>query len=182
MCGNAGGLRHRNYRGIRAFFFFFSSNFWQLAFKGPPWLVLFCAWCSRHSKAPLNGIFIARCIRHLKGHPLWGLSLLVSFWCQSVVKEATVMSPPPACDSAVPPCLHGCLAFLQRCFLSWSPPSHSLRPSPLRQQEISPWNYSPILMQQLSAALHSRKLASLSKVLKALSRIVCVVLTPFRLS
>ena len=72
---------------------------------------------SRHSKAPMNGVFIASCIRHLKGHPLWGLSLLVSCWCQSVVKEATVISPPHACDSAVSPCLHGCLTFLQRYFL-----------------------------------------------------------------
>ena len=37
-------------------------------------------------------------------------------------------------------------------------------------------------MQQLSAALHSRELTSLSRVLKALGSIVCVVLTPFRLS
>ena len=43
-------------------------------------------------------------------------------------------------------------------------------------------DYSSILMKQLSAALHSKELASLSRVLKALARIVCVVLTPFRLS
>ena len=162
------------------FFFFLISDSW-LSKELPGWSFS-VPWCSRHSKAPLNGVFIARCIRHLKGHPFWGLSLLVSYWCQSVVKEATVTSPPPACDSAVPPCFHGCLVFLQRYFLSWSPPSHSLRPFPHSQQEISPWNYSPILMQQISAALNSGKPTSLSKVLKALSRIVCVVLTPFRLS
>ena len=55
MYGNAGGLRHRNYRGIRAFFFF--SNFWQLAFKGTPWLVLFCSFVHQA----------------LKGSPEWGL-------------------------------------------------------------------------------------------------------------
>jgi len=178
MCRNASGLRYRNYGSIRVFFLV--SDNW-LSKDLPGWSFSI-AQCSRYSKAPMNGVFIASCNRHLKGHLLWGLSLLVSCWCQSVVKEATVISPPPVCDSAVSPCLHGCLTFLQRYFLPWSPPSHPLRPSLRSQQEISPWNYSPILMQQLSAALHSRELATLSRVLKALASIVCVVLTPFRLS
>ena len=38
-----------------------------------------------------------------------------------------VMVPPPACDSAVLPCFHGCLAFFHRHFPPQSPPSPSLR-------------------------------------------------------
>ena len=40
-----------------------------------------------------------------------------------------VMAPPPTCDSAVSPCLHGCLAFLHRHFPPQSLPSHPLDPS-----------------------------------------------------
>ena len=40
-----------------------------------------------------------------------------------------VMAPPPARDSAVSPCFHGCLASLHRHFPRQSPPSHPLNPS-----------------------------------------------------
>ena len=52
-------------------------------------------------------------------------------------REATVIPPPPACDSAVSPCLLGCLAFLQRHSLPPSPPSHPLGPFPSCQQQNS---------------------------------------------
>ena len=45
-----------------------------------------------------------------------------------------------------------------------------------------PWYCSPIPMLQLPAAALSRGLASLSGVCMAVARIVCVILTPFRLS
>ena len=57
-------LRLRSGGAIESF-----SSLWQLVSKGPAWLGSFS---------------IARHIRHLKGHPLWGLSLLVSCWCWHV--------------------------------------------------------------------------------------------------
>ena len=48
-----------------------------------------------------------------------------------------MIPPPPACDSAVLPCLLGCLAFLQRHSLPPSPPSHPLGPFPSCQQQNS---------------------------------------------
>ena len=57
-------LRLRSGGAIESF-----SRLWQLVSKGPAWLGSFS---------------IARHIRHLKGHPLWGLSLLVSCWCWHV--------------------------------------------------------------------------------------------------
>ena len=44
----------------------------------------------------------------------------------------------PMRDSAVSPCFHGCLAFLQRHFPTRSPPSHPLNPSLHSQQQPSP--------------------------------------------
>ena len=40
-----------------------------------------------------------------------------------------VMAPPPARDSAVSPCFHGCRAFLHRHFPLQSPPSRPLNPA-----------------------------------------------------
>ena len=54
-------LRLRSGGAIESF-----SSLGQLVSKGPAWLGSFSS---------------ARHIRHLKGHPLWGLSLLVSCWC-----------------------------------------------------------------------------------------------------
>ena len=91
-------------------------------------------------------------------------------------------SPSPVRDSAVSPRLHGCLAFLQRHSPLRSSPSHPLRPSPSSQHQTSRWDCFPIPTLQLPAASHSRGLASLPRVQRAAERIVCVVLTPFRLS
>ena len=78
------------------------------------------------------------------------------------------MAPPPARDSAVLPCLHGSLAFLQRHFPLWSPPSHPRGLSPRSKQQTSPWDCSLIPILQLPA--------------RASARIVSVNLIPFRLS
>ena len=53
-----------------------------------------------------------QCVRHLMGLP---------FYCSAAnaecgEREAMVMAPLPMHDSAVSPCLHGCLAFLHRHF------------------------------------------------------------------
>ena len=78
------------------------------ALKGPPWLGSFSA---------------AWCIRHLKGHSLWGLSVFVSLWtgpqCPVMTwgeRPAMDMALSPVCDSAVSPWLHVCLAFLHKHF------------------------------------------------------------------
>ena len=52
-----------------------SSSLWQLAFKGPPLLVLHC----RLAQQALKGLPVAGVLLYLKGHPLWGLSLLINF-------------------------------------------------------------------------------------------------------
>ena len=67
VCRDDGSLRRRGYGTIESF-----SSLWQLVSKGPPWLGSFS---------------IAQHIRHLKGHPLWGLSLLVSCSCWHVEGE-----------------------------------------------------------------------------------------------
>ena len=90
-------------------------------------------------------------------------------------------TPPHACDSAVFPCLYGCLAFLQVHSLLRSPPSHPLRLSPQNKQQSLPWGCSPIPMLQLPAT-YSGGLVSLSMVCRAMAWIVRVVLTPLRLS
>ena len=120
-------------------------------------------------------------VHHSKGHPLWGLSPLVRCQCQHVGRESAVRTPPHACDSAVFPCLYGCLAFLQVHSLLRSPPSHPLRLSPQNKQQSLPWGCSPIPMLQLPAT-YSGGLVSLSMVCRAMAWIVRVVLTPLRLS
>ena len=97
-------------------------------------------------------------------------------------REAIVMIPPPMHDSAISPCLHGCLAFLHRYFLPQSPLSCSMGLSPSSQQQTLPWDSSTISMLQLPASLLSRGLVSLSRVRLALAGVVCVILIPFRLS
>ena len=49
-----------------------------------------------------------------------------------------MMSPPPAHDSAVAPCLHSCLSFLQTHFLLQSSPSCSLRLSSTVDSSLCP--------------------------------------------
>ena len=154
-------LRLRSHGTIESF-----SSLWQLVSKGPPWLGSFS---------------IAWHIRHLKGHPLWGLSLLVSCWCWHVARGYRDGSTPTH-DSAVLPCFHGCPAFFQRHSAPQSPPSHPLQPSPHSQQQASLWKCSPIPKLQLPDTMCSRGLASLSGLCRAAARIVFVILTPFKLS
>ena len=61
------------------------------------------------------------------------------------------MAPPPTRDSAVLPCIYGCLAFLYRHFPPQSPPSHPLYPSLCSQQQPSHWECSTIPKLQLPA-------------------------------
>ena len=82
------------------------------------------------------------------------------------------MAPLSACDSAVSPCLCGCLVFLHRHFPPWSLPSCALGSSPCNQQQILPWVCSPILMLSFPAAVLSRGLVCLSGICVAVSMIV----------
>ena len=98
QCGKYGAISF-------LFFCVFPPRLWHLASKG-----LF-----------IRSFSVAQGIRHLKGH--LPLGLLVSCWPLPVGKEATVMVPPSACDSAVLAYLHGCPAFLPRYFPPPSTPS-----------------------------------------------------------
>ena len=80
------------------------------------------------------------------------LNLLPISTCWPVRREAMVMAPPPTHDSAVSPCLHGCLAFLHRHFPPQSPPSQPLNPSLRSQLQPSPGDCSTIPKLQLPAA------------------------------
>ena len=93
------------------------SSFWQLTFKGPPWLVLLCCL----EQQALEGTPLARVLLHcsahqaLKGPPspgFFSVAELLALVCG--LREAAATAPSPACDSAVLPGLHGCSAFLQR--------------------------------------------------------------------
>ena len=92
------------------------------------------------------------------------------------------MVPLPTHDSAILPCLHGCLIFLDRRFPPRSPPPCPLRPSPHSQQQTLHQDCSTILMLQLPATVPSRVSMALPRVCVAVARIVCVILIPFRLS
>ena len=179
------------------------SSLWQLAFKRPLWLVLFCylawqafkgptwlrsfsvAWSIRKLMPPptptlLGNFSIAWHVKHLKGHSLWGLSLLVSagMWGDRGYSDG---STPCAWFSIIALCLW-LFWFLPTHSPSWSPPSCPLGPSSQSQQQTSPWDCSPIPMLELPAPAHSRVFTSLFRVHRAVARIVCVVLIPFRLS
>ena len=105
------------------------------------------------------------------GQPLYCSAADAGMWGG---REAMVMAPPPAGDSALSPCFLGCLAFLHRLFPPQSPPSHHPDPSLCSQQQPSPWDFSTIPNLQLPAAAPSRGPASLSRVCMAAARTVWV--------
>lgn len=167
------GRRCRRYGSIRIL-----SSSWQLLLKRPPWLVLLC--CS--AQQALKGqpgwgpSLCAEPSRLSKDCPLWSLSPLVCVLttaCQACVEEASVMAPPPACDSAVAPCLHGCPAFLGlpavRFFLP-SLPKHlpAVSSSPAPGLPSSP--HSPAPPARLLVDSHP------VGVCRAAARMSCVVL------
>ena len=82
------------------------------------------------------------------------------------------MAPPPTYDSAISRCFHGCLAFLHQRFPPQSHPSHPLNPSLHSQQQSSPWDCSTIPKLQPPATAPSRRLAFLSGVCMAATRII----------
>ena len=87
-------------------------------------------------------------------------------------REAMVMASPFMYDSAVLPCFHGCLAFLNWHFPPRSPPSHPIDLSRLSQQQPLHWDCSTIPKIQLPAAVPSRGPVSLSGVGMAAARTV----------
>ena len=132
----------------------------------------------------LGSFSVVRCVRHIEGAPRLGSYSVVQ--CQALDgpalccsaadagagREAMVLAPAPMCDSAVPPCFHGCLTFLHRHFPSRFPSSHPLDPSLHSQQQPSPWDWSTIPNPQLPASVPSRGLASLSGICMAAARTV----------
>ena len=132
----------------------------------PQAVILFCCLACQVLKwPPLLGSFRYSVHQALNGPPSLGsfsvVQLLVLAFGE---RDATVNVPPPAHDSAVMPCLQGCLVFLQKHFPPRSPPSHPLGPSPYSQQQSSHQDFSPIFTLQLPTAAHSSGLSSLSGV------------------
>ena len=87
-------------------------------------------------------------------------------------REAMVMAPSPACDSAVSSCFHGGLAFIHQHFPPRSLSSHPFSLSLHRQQQPSHWDCSTIPKHQLQAVASSREQAFLSKVCMAAARTI----------
>ena len=132
-------------------------------------VLLSCSICQALKEASWLGSFsLIQCLRCLKGQPLWSLSLLFSCLCWCVGREATVMAPLFARDSAVSPRL----VFPHRHFPPWSLPSCALGSSPCNQQQILPWVCPPIPMLNFPAAVLSRGLVCLSGICVAVSMIV----------
>ena len=146
--------------GIMLLFKYFSS-LWQLTFKGPPLLVLHC----RLVQQALKGLPVAGVLLYLKGHPLWSLSLLISFVHWQLGRERGYSDGSIPCTwlnrIALTLWLPG---FPQRHSPLRTPPSHPLSQSPCSQQQTSSWGCSPFLMLQLPASAHSMGLVSQSWV------------------
>ena len=147
-----------------------------------PWLHLFrhlegsLAWgpsllfsTSGTLRGTLGGVLLCSSVRQTFDGPA---SLLFSYRCWRVGKEAVVMAPPPLQYSAVLPCFHGCLAFLHQNLPPRSLPSHPLSPSLCSQQQPSPWDCSTIPNLQLPAAAPSRRSVFLPRVYMAAARTV----------
>ena len=129
------------------------------ALKGVPWVGSYSNSVHQPLDGPASLLFICGC-----------------WLCGE--REATVMAPSPSHDSAVSPCFHGCLTFLQPHFPPRSP-SHPLNPSLHSQQRPLPWDCSIIPKLQLPAAAPSREPAFLSGVCMAAAS--TLILIPFRL-
>ena len=81
------------------------------AYRGDPLAgVLLCRLAHQALKwAPRVGSYsVVQCIRHLMGQPLHCSAASAGMWDK---REAMVMAPHLAHDSALSPCFHGCLAF-----------------------------------------------------------------------
>ena len=176
--GVADYLRCRSYGPLRVFFRASCSwrsegPFGQSFSVTPPLQALRGLPC-------LGSFSVAQRIRHIGGPPGWGPTLGFSAsgvgWASlSIVqrlmlacggREATVMAPPPTCDSAVSPGFHGCPAFLQGHFPPQCPPSHPLDQSLHSQQQPSPWDcFTVPQLQLLAAAPSTRSVSRLGYVL-----------------
>ena len=97
----------------------------------------------------------------------------------SAGREAMVKAPPPTRDSAVPPCFHGCPAFLHRHFPPQSPPSPPLDLSLHSQQQPSPWDCPTIPKLQLPCSAFQETSVSVRGLYGRGKD--CLILVPFRL-
>ena len=86
-------------------------------------------------------------------------------------RQAMVIAPDAACDSAVLLCFYVSLAFLHQHFPPWSP-SHPLNLPLCSQQQPSPWDCSTIPKLQLPAVAPSREPGFLSSICMAAARTV----------
>ena len=101
----------------------------------------FSGLCSWHSKFSLDGgLLCSLACEVLKGSPSLGSSSVGQLLALASEREATVMAPSPAHDSAILPYLHGFPAFLQTY-------------SPLRSLPSRPFGLSPCSQQQTGTAL-----------------------------
>ena len=148
-----------------------SGSWHSKGFSG--WLFS-AVWRSRHSKVSTGwGPSLLLCASDTQRVTLSGVFLYWSAASPSMWgREATVMVPPPAHDSAVSLCFSGYSALLQRHSPPWSPPSCPVGLSPNSQQQPSPWDCSPVPMLQLPTTVCFRRLGPLTRVHGAAARIV----------
>ena len=125
-----------------------------------PGVLLCCSAHQEHRVAPLAGVLLCRlacqalkgapwvgsysvvqCLRHLMGQPLYCSAADAGLWGERGYSHGST----PTHYSTVPPCFHGCLAFLHWHFPPQSPPSLPLNHSLHIQQQPSPSDYSQSL-------------------------------------
>ena len=146
-------------------------------------VILFCCLACQVLKGPplLGSFSVTLCIRHVTYHPLWGLSLLFSCWCWHLGSEKLQWMFHP---------LHVtqqyCLASKAAWFSSRSISLHDLLPH-------TPSGYLPTVKSRPHPEIALQYLCSNSQPLcflrdlrpcpalcAAVTRIVCVILIPFR--
>ena len=154
----------------------------------------FSSLCSRHSKGcPVWSFFIVWPSRHLLDSPSWSFSIPQcnrhskgSSSCSFCIDQ--LLMPPPGGGSTPFVWRSSNTLFLMATWFfskgipgaDFLPPSPQL--SPWHQQQSFLWDFSPIPILQLPAAMHTSGPTPQFRVCRATALIVYVVLIPFRLS
>ena len=106
--------------------------------KGCPGWSFFIAWPSRHLlDSPSWSFSIPQCNRHSKGSSSCSFCIDQLLMLACGEREATVVAPPPLCDSAVTPCFWWPPGFSPKAFLVWISSLHPLSCLPVINRSLS---------------------------------------------